>query len=174
MSAICLFNGLFEGVLKEVVSTAGVVIAFYPATKYYPLVLKPLSDLVSHAAAMNIIGFFLLFGVVVISIVLLGNIACKIFWNIAFTRLTDYCLGALVGFAKGIMLVSVILVVLTAFLSKGSPLLRESEFSPHVAVISDKMALFAWEKVKRRYFTKRIVLENSWETQGLITNKPRS
>ncbi len=164
--AICLLSGLFEGIFKEVVSLIGIAAAFYPASKYYPLLVNPLSDLVSNTAAMNTIGFFILFGAVMISVGLLGIIVHKTFWDIVFTRLTDHFFGTLVGFAKGVLLVSVIFVVLTAFLPKRSPLLRDSVFSPHVAVISDKMALFAGKKLKNRFFTKRIALENSWESRG--------
>ncbi len=164
--AICILSGFFEGIFKEIVSLTGIVAAFYPASKYYPLLINLLSNLVSNTAVMNIIGYFIIFSAVMIGVGMFGIIVHKAVWDIAFTKLTDHFIGTLAGFAKGVLLVSVIVVVLTAFLSKGSPLLRDSVFSPHVVVVSDKMALFVDKKMKKRFFTKRIALENSWEPRG--------
>jgi membrane protein required for colicin V production len=164
--AVCLLSGFFEGLFKEIVSIIGIAAAFYPASKYYPLFAKPFSDLISNTPAINIIGFFVLFGVLKIGIGLFGIILHRTVWDITFARLIDHFLGTLVGFAKGVLLAAVIIVTLTAFLKKDSPLLRESVLSPHVAVISDKMALFAGSTMKKRFFTKRHALENSWEIQG--------
>ena len=162
----CLMRAFFRGLVKELLSIIGIVAAVFWASSNYPVISNPLSVAISNTVITNIMGFFILFGVVVIIIGISGMILNRLFLAITFIKPVDRIFGTLLGFAKGILMASVVIMVLTAFLSKGSPLLKNSRFSPYVAVVSDKMALFMPHKMKHKFLTKRFVLENSWEDQS--------
>ena len=162
----CLMRAFFSGLVKELFSIIGIVAAVLWASSNYPSISGFLSKVIPNTVITNIMGFFILFCVVMIIISITGLILNRLFLNIAFIKPVDRIFGTLLGFAKGILMASVIIMVLTAFLPKGSPLLKHSYFFPYVAVVSDNMALFIPNKMKQRFFTKRFILENSWEEQS--------
>ena len=60
------------------------------------------------------------------------------------------------------MIVSVVLVTLTAFLQKGTPLVRDSLLAPHVMVVSEKMAKVVPAEMKRQFLEGIQALKKEW------------
>jgi membrane protein required for colicin V production len=75
----------------------------------------------------------------------------------------DRLSGALFGALKGLLIVSVLLIALTAFLPKGSPFIKDSLLSPHITLISEKMAKVVSKDMKHDFMAKIAELKKIWK-----------
>ena len=162
----CILIGFRRGVLKEVISIAGIFVGVFGVSKYYPILANLLTHLIPHKAYMNIVSFFLLLTAFVTIISITGNLINFLCLKIDFGTYTNRVFGSFFGLTKGVLVVSILLVVLTAFLHKGTPLINKSSVSPYVAVMSDKLALFVNKEMKNKYFSNMRDHENSWERRS--------
>jgi membrane protein required for colicin V production len=156
-----LIRGIFRGMVKEISSIIGVFAGFYAAYSYYPLVSNIMKDWITNVSFLNIFSFMLIFCIVFFIISILGVII-KYLMHIASLGWMDRLLGASLGFGKAILIVAIILVALTAFLPKGAPIIKTSLFSPHLTVISDKLAQVISIDMKHAYTTKLKEIKKAW------------
>lgn len=157
-----LVRGVFRGLVKEVSSVIGVLGGFYAAYTYYMLLAKVLSKLIHDTAYLNILSFLIIFCGVLIFVSILGVIL-KYLLNIAFLGWVDRFCGLGFGVVKGILIVSVLFITLTAFLAKGSPFIQNSVLAPHVSWVSEKMAKGVSKEMKREFMTKLGELKKAWK-----------
>jgi membrane protein required for colicin V production len=157
----CLIRGFFRGLIKEISSIIGVLGGFYAGHTYYMEISRPLGAWISNPAYAKILGFMLLFCGVFIFVSILGVII-KYLMNIAFLGWVDRICGVLFGIAKGVLITSVILMMLTAFLPKGTPLIKDSLLAPHVSRVSEIMAQLVSKEMKQDFSTKIMELKKIW------------
>jgi membrane protein required for colicin V production len=155
-------RGLFRGLVKEVSSIFGVLGGFYAAYTYYPHLNNLLSHLTADIAYRNILSFLIIFCVVLIVINVIG-IIIKYLLNIAFLGWIDRVFGLVFGMAKGILIVSVLLIILTAFLKQGTPLIKGSLLAPHVMLISENMAKVVSKEMKEDFKRNLGELKKAWK-----------
>jgi len=160
-----LVRGLFRGLVKEVSSIIGVFGGFYAAYTYYGLLGKFLSRLIQDVAYLNILSFMIIFCGVLIIVSVLG-IIIKYLLNIAFLGWVDRIGGVIFGITKGVLIVSVLFISLTAFLPKGSAFIKNSVLAPHVAWVSEKMAKVISKEMKKDFVTKLGELKKEWNIQN--------
>jgi len=67
------------------------------------------------------------------------------------------------GLAKGILIVSVLFISLTAFLPKGSAFIKNSVLAPHVSWVSEKMAKVVSKEMKQDFTRKLGELKKAWQ-----------
>jgi len=158
----CLIRGIFRGLVKEISSIIGVLAGFYAAYTYYALLAKPLSRWISTIPYANILSFMIIFCFIFISISILG-IIIKYLLNIAFFGWVDRICGAGFGIIKGILIVSVVLISLTAFLPTGAPIVKNSLLSPPVTLISEKMIKVVSRDMKLLYEAKVKEFKKAWK-----------
>ena len=165
--SFCLIRGLFRGLIKEISSIIAVLAGFYAAYTYYPLLSKSslLSGWIHNHAYLNIISFMAIFVFIFIMISLLG-VLIKLLLKIAFLGWVDRLFGAVFGFSKGILIVSVLLFMFTSFLSKGSPFVGNSLLSPHVTTVSETMSTFVSSDMKKGFESKLTKLKEIWKARG--------
>lgn len=160
-----LVRGLFRGMVKEVSSIIGVFGGFYAAYTYYGHLGKLLSRLIQDVAYLNILSFMIIFCGVLIIVSVLGVII-KYLLNIAFLGWVDRIGGVIFGITKGVLIVSVLFISLTAFLPKGSAFIKNSVLAPHVAWVSEKMAKVISKEMKKDFVTKLGELKKEWNIQN--------
>jgi membrane protein required for colicin V production len=115
---ISMFIGMVRGLVKEVVSLVGLVLAFILAKDYATDIGEWFDFLLETPLARYALGFALIFfGVLLIS-ALIRWILAKIIQLSALTFM-DHFLGAMFGFLRGLVLLLVI-----AFVTEQSPLSR--------------------------------------------------
>jgi len=158
----CLIRGFFRGFIKEISSIIGVLGGFYAAYTYYLEVARPLSGWILDKSYLHIISFLIVFCGVFLIISILG-VVIKYLLNIAFLGWTDRICGVGFGIIKASLIVSVLLIVLTAFLPKEAPMVKDSKLSPHVLFISEKMAKVIPEDMKHQFVSKIGKLKRAWE-----------
>lgn len=157
----CLIRGFFRGLIKEISSIIGVLGGFYIGHSYYLEIARPLSAWISNPAYAKILGFMLLFCGVFVFVSILGVII-KYLMNIAFLGWVDRICGVLFGIAKGVLITSVLLMILTAFLPKGAPMIKDSLLAPHVSRVSEIMAQLVSKEMKQEFSTKIVELKKIW------------
>jgi len=159
----CLVRGLFRGLVKEISSIVGVFAGYYCACNFY----KPLSEIVqewniiSNPAYIKIIVFFCLFCIVFILIGLIG-VVIRYLLRELFISWVDTAFGGGFGMAKGVLITSVLLIPLTAFLPDDDRLMKESVLAPHVTVISRKMVSMVPEHLKEKFNHNVDQLKSFW------------
>ena len=157
-----LVRGLFRGLVKEVSSVIGVLGGFYAAYTYYKVLAGLLTGLIHDTAYLNILSFLIIFCGVLIIVGVLGVII-KYLLNIAFLGWVDRFGGVVFGVLKGILIVSILFITLTAFLPKGSAFIKNSELAPHVSWISEKMANVISKEMKQDFKAKLGELKKAWK-----------
>ena len=157
-----LVRGLFRGLVKEVSSIIGVFGGFYAAYTYYKILAKLFSGLINDVSYLNILSFLIIFCGVLIVVSVLGVII-KYLLNIAFLGWVDRIGGLIFGITKGILIVSVLFISLTAFLPKGSAFIKNSVLAPHVSWVSENMAKMVSQEMKIDFMTKLGELKKAWK-----------
>jgi membrane protein required for colicin V production len=158
----CLIRGVFRGLIKELSSIIGVLGGFYAAFTYYLLVAKPLSKWITNTGYLNILSFLIIFCGVFLIISILGVIINYLL-KIAFLGWLDRILGSVFGAMKGILIVSVLLIAFTAFLPKGTPVIKDSLLSPYVTLISEKVAKVVSKDMKQAFSAKIATIKKAWK-----------
>ena len=158
----CLIRGVFRGLVKELSSIIGVLGGFYAAFTYYTTVAKPLSKWITNTGYLNILSFLIIFCGVFIIISILGVIINYLL-KIAFLGWLDRILGSVFGAMKGILIVSVLLIAFTAFLPKGTPVIKDSLLSPYVTLISEKVAKVVSKDMKHAFSDKIATIKKAWK-----------
>jgi membrane protein required for colicin V production len=170
----CVIRGVFRGIIKEASSIVGVLAGLYAAYSYYDTLTKDLaafSNLFSSTAVMNIFSFLFIFGFVFFTVSALG-ILIKIGLKIIFLSLVDRLFGGCFGFIRGIMISSIILLVLTTFLSAGSPVISKSVLSPFVSSIAEALSHFASASMRHEFNNKMDAAKKSWDNGGEPVSPP--
>jgi membrane protein required for colicin V production len=158
----CLIRGIFRGLVKELSSIIGVFGGFYAAYTYYPALATPLSKWIANAGYLNILSFLIIFCGVFIIISILG-VVINYLLKIVFLGWLDRVSGAMFGAMKGLLIVSVLLIALTAFLPKGTPVVKDSLLSPYVMLVSEKMANVISKDMKHSFSTKIETIKKAWK-----------
>lgn len=160
--AFCIIRGTFRGLIKELSSVVGVLAGFYAAYTYYMGIAKLLSHWMTNPASVNILSFLIIFCCVFLTISMIG-VVIKYMLNIAFMGWFDRICGAGFGLLKGVLIVSVMLILFTAFLPKGAPFVKNSILAPRIALVSEKMAKVVSKDMKQQFATKIEELKRSWK-----------
>jgi membrane protein required for colicin V production len=87
----------------------------------------------------------------------------KYLLNITFLGWVDRLCGAVFGILKGTLIVAVLLVALTAFLQRGTPLIRDSLLAPHVMYLSRAMARVVPRTMKNQFLEGIEALDKAWK-----------
>jgi membrane protein required for colicin V production len=156
-----LIRGLFRGLVRELASVVGVLGGFLAAYSFYGAAAGYLSGLVSNPAYRNILAFMVIFCGVVILVNLLALVV-KYVLRVVFLGWLDRLGGAAFGAVKGVLIVSVIFLALTAFLPKGTPLIRDSMSGPYVSMVSEKLAALVSNDIKSEFSAKLDALKKAW------------
>jgi membrane protein required for colicin V production len=160
--AFCVIRGIFRGFIKEIFSLIGALAGFYIACIYYPDVAKLLIKWAPRLPYENIIGFILIFIGIYILINLLG-VGIKFILNIVFLGWVDRVCGILFGAAKGMLIVSMILLVLTAFVPEFGSMIKSSRMAPVVTRFSEQMIRVVPPGMKQQFIDKIEVFKKEWQ-----------
>jgi membrane protein required for colicin V production len=99
----------------------------------------------------------------VLIVVSILGVIIKYLLNIAFLGWVDRIGGVGFGLVKGILIVSILFITLTAFLPKGSAFLKNSMLAPHVSWVSEKMAKVVSKEMKQDFVAKLGELKKAWK-----------
>lgn len=159
--AYCVIRGIFRGIIREISSIAGVICGYYAGYTYYEGVAESLQPWIKNPSYANITGFVVLFCAVFIVVNVLGLII-RYFMNVTLMGWLDRVLGFVFGTAKAVLICSIIVVMLTAFLPRGAPLVRDSVTAPYISRISEWIVMVVSQEMKFEYEQKIKELKKHW------------
>lgn len=111
----CLIRGVFTGLIRELFSVTGALAGFLAASTHYVQVAESLSYRIPDTVKVNLLSFLSIFFGFIITISVLGGIVKPLLKTDLLSRV-DRTFGAGVAIIKGVLIVSVLLLTLTAFL----------------------------------------------------------
>ena len=158
----CLVRGIFRGSIKEITSIVGVIAGFFVAYAYYPVVAKWLSEFMADQSYLNIVSFILTFLILFFAVGFLGVIF-KHLLKAAKWGWADRVVGGILGIVKAALIVSVLLVPLTTFLSEDASLVKDSVLAPYVTTASEKIVTVVPKDMKEKFWHNIKVLKASWK-----------
>ncbi len=141
--------GLWKGLVRQIVGLAGVVAAYVIAMKFYgPLAAKYLAGF--HPATGNIISFIAIFIACIIAASIIGWMAGKLM-STAGLGILNRIGGGILGGAKGCLIVSIVVMILVAFLPLHSGVFKGSRTMKYIQPMADIVSRFAPESISKRY-----------------------
>ena len=157
----CLIRGGFRGLIKEVSAIIGVLGGFFLAVNYYRPVAGILAKQVGETPFLNILSFMIIFSGTLILVSFMGMAIKRMLESSDLNWFDRFC-GCLVGTTKALLISAVIVMVLTTFLPKGAPLVRESLMAPYITLIAQQMNKVVSRDMKRQYHKKMTELKKAW------------
>lgn len=158
----CLVRGVFIGIIRGLFSITGVLVGFFGASAFYMEVSKSLLYWMPDASHVNLLSFLSIFFGFFFTISILGMIVNGLL-KIDFLSWVKRTLGAVIGIIKGVLFVSVLLLTFTAFLPKGTPIIKNSLFSSYFTLVSEKMARIVSKDMRHKYVAKIGEYKKSWK-----------
>jgi membrane protein required for colicin V production len=134
--AVILLNvvlAAMHGFFAEAFGMAGLVVGYVVAAWQYPRLAAWFMSFLKSELLAQILGFLIIFFAVLILFGIAGRVARKLMKEAGLSGF-DRFLGSLLGLVKGGLIVTVILMGLTAF-TPTSQLLEKSELAPYFLVV---------------------------------------
>lgn len=139
--------GIFRGITRELTSLVGVVVGFFVANWLYMTVASYMSKWISDAGYRNILSYLALFSAVYILFNIIGLIIKYLLKKIKLSWI-ERLVGAGIAVVKSVLMVSILLVVLVAFLMQGTPVIRDSKLSPQVLAVSRHLGKITPDEIR--------------------------
>lgn len=151
--AFCLIRGYFKGLIGEISGIIGVIAGFYGAATYYPMMSEMLAKWIDMQGLRQVLSFFIIFCLILVAVSLI-SIGLQKILKLAFLGWVDRTFGLLFGAAKGVLIVSVILVMITSFGPKNPKFLSESTLTPYVVRVSSALSVLVSKENRKDLLTR--------------------
>lgn len=116
-------RGLWQGLLKQVTGLLALYLAFFAAGHYHDRILPLLRDISSNPKVVFLTSYILLFIITYVVVMLCGK-GLSFVLKLTITSWFDRLLGAVVGFAKAVILVVLLHVILGTVIAPESQMLQ--------------------------------------------------
>jgi membrane protein required for colicin V production len=127
---------LFKGFIREIFALIAYVGGYAVAVKFHNDLAKTLSGTISNETVAKVAAFVIIYVATMIAVKILGNIIRKFFQEAAGLSGMDRFLGAMVGLAKGVVILVVLMVPLSYFPDFYKKAVEGSKFAPHLQAVS--------------------------------------
>ncbi len=144
-----VITAAMQGFFAEALTMAGLIVGYIVAAWQYRGVAQWLETFLKNAWLAEILGFLILFFAVVILFGIAARIARWVMKKAGLSGL-DRFLGALLGLAKGGLMVAVILMGMTAF-EPTSKMLQNSQLAPYFLVVGNAAKWLAPTELRLRF-----------------------
>ena len=143
-------QGLVKGFVRQAFSIVGLVLAIILAFRYHPLLGRYLQQWIHQPAALTVVSFVIVLGVILLLFKLIG-LAAHAAISAVNMGWFDRLAGAALGFFKAVLLVAVLFALFIVCTDKPSGPVAESQLAPSAMAISGVIAHFFPEDVRERY-----------------------
>lgn len=147
---LSVVSAAIQGFFREAFSMAGLVVGYIVAAWLYQRPAAWLMSVLKPEWLADVLGFLIIFFAVLILFDIAGRIARKLM-KAAGLNGFDRFLGALLGVLKGGLLVSVVLMCMTAF-TPTSKMLEKSELAPYFLVVGRAAIWLAPSALRARFY----------------------
>jgi membrane protein required for colicin V production len=165
LMAASVYSSFRKGLAREVIGLITVVLALLVGIWFYGLAAGYLAPYLSSRTAANLIGFFLMFG----AVLLLGHVVSYIagkFLRVTGLTIIDHLLGGVFGIARGALIAVALLTGVMAFSSGGKApgAIVNSRLAPHVAGVAQLAADMAPHELKEGFRKTYAEVKTAWGT----------
>ena len=124
-----IVRGIFRGILKEIMSLAGIIGGIWLANKFQPMLSIQLRKFVPGIPLVSLVSFIIILVAVMIAAAILGAILRSLSQK-GPMGVMDRLFGAGLATAKGLIITYLGIVLLTFFLPAKTPLIAKSRLAP--------------------------------------------
>jgi len=137
---------IFRGFVKEFISLFVWILGFWVALKFYPVFTLILEPYITSLALRQIISFI---GIFILVLIFGAMFNYALSFVVVKTGLsgTDRLLGVIFGFARGVLLVAVVLLLVSSTSFVQDPWWKESTVIPHFQFLIDWLRVFLPQKM---------------------------
>jgi membrane protein required for colicin V production len=152
---ICVLTlfGLWNGMIRQLFSLAGVIAGYLIAMRFFQPASKYLTSF--HSGMAKAISFVAIFVTCIIIAHLLGWMIGKIF-KLPGLELLNRIGGAVLGFAKGSLIVVLVVMVLLVFLPPDSSLFKNSSTMKYILPVAGALKSVTPKNIKAKYNEKTV------------------
>ena len=143
-----LILGLIKGLVRQVIGIAAVIAGLILAARYYPQVSSVFGGAFASEKWASIVGFALIFVVVLAVGGLISYLVCKLLCGPL--RFIDHLLGGVLGLVQGVLICGVIVFALLAF-PVNKQLLTGSRFAPYCYWLTKAMVQIIPQDLKNQF-----------------------
>lgn len=155
-------RGIFRGLVKEVASILGLILGFVLANLFHAELAPRLEGPLGGPGLANLVAYLGIFLGTVAAVFLAASLIRKILKMIMLGWL-DSIGGGLLGFFKGALLCSIIVLALTAFLPSKATILTESRIVPYVNGFNTMLAEALPKDMRDQFLLRSRELQLEWE-----------
>jgi membrane protein required for colicin V production len=130
---LSIISAAVQGFFAEALSMAGLVVGYIVAAWQYPGLADWFMTFLKNQWLADIFSFFIIFFVILLLFNVAARVARKLMKAAGLSGF-DRFLGALLGVVKGVLIVTVVLMGMTAF-TPTSTMLRKSALAPYFLVV---------------------------------------
>jgi membrane protein required for colicin V production len=143
-------SAAMQGFFAEALSLAGLVVGYVVAAWQYHRLADWLASFLKSEWLAEIFGFLIIFFAIVFLFGIAGRVARRVMKEVGLSGF-DRFLGALLGLVKGVLMVAVILMGMTAF-TPTSKMLEDSELAPYFLVVGRAAIWVAPSELRTRFY----------------------
>lgn len=134
--AILIGRGLWLGMLRQVTGLLALYIGYFVASQHHDRLFPILRELLPNPTVVFLASYVILFIVAYVVVMLLGKMLGYVI-QLTITSWFDSLLGGLVGFAKAVILVVLMHIVLGTILVPENEMLRSCATCPSLGTAAD-------------------------------------
>jgi len=153
ITLFCFLHGYFKGFFSEIIAIIGLIISIVVAGRYYHLLAPHLVVFLRIEALASFAAFVFILFAGMISFGLLRLIIKKTTVELDIGWV-DHFLGLLLGFIKGILISSVIVLMILTIWGREVKVIRSSKLAPTITRISHITAGLLPDKIKNTFLGK--------------------
>jgi membrane protein required for colicin V production len=146
---LSIISAAVQGFFAEALSMAGLVVGYIVAAWRYPGLSAWFMTFLKNQWLADIFSFLIIFFVILLLFNLAARIARKLMKAAGLSGF-DRFLGALLGVVKGVLIVSVVLMGMTAF-TPTSTMLKKSQLAPYFLVVGRAAMWVAPTELRARF-----------------------
>jgi membrane protein required for colicin V production len=146
---LSIVSAAIQGFFAEALSMAGLVVGYVVAAWQYPGLSAWFMTFLKNGWLADIFSFLIIFFVILLVFNVAARVARKLMKAAGLSGL-DRFLGALLGVVKGVLIVTVVLMGMTAF-TPTSTMLKNSELAPYFLVVGRAAMWVAPAELRARF-----------------------
>lgn len=150
--SLSFLYSLFKGMVREVFSLAGYLFGYILAINFQDSLAEVMKDVVTHPLAARIVAFVIIFFGVKIGFVLLGGLIRRFMKAAPVLSLPDRILGGVLGLAKGLVILVIIMFPLSLFEDTYKKATQGSVLAPYLERVIQTVS----RELKDRKFLDRL------------------
>ena len=161
-----LIRGMFRGLMREIASILGLVLGFFLANTYHAELVPYVQQFIETEGYAQALSYLAIFFGTMICVFIMATLF-KQFLKLIMLGWFDRLGGGGLGFLKGLLLCSIILMVLTTFLSPNASVLKTSKVAPYISTVTQAITQFLPEDMQGEFRSKSSSLKGLWHADWM-------